>query len=259
MAVEAIDLLVHVHALDQYGEFLLEPLFVGFDVQCRQPLHEPLPQPDAHFGQAGPDNDHELFYPVAAFEDQRGQPLPFDAAGLGEVFQRRCKQGLRGLCHRFGVPLGGGHDARPAQYLERADGGGVSEILPDPPDRREQPFQGRLVDLDAAGVIVTEAQAKRAFDLAAFESVGRQAPEFGLDRPQFLGQPPGGFEVAVIDRSDFAGKRAPGFPYFAASEARHAVNHAVTFRTLFGGRRPRCAMREGSLYSRLLRPGGRVV
>ena len=108
-------------------------------------------------------------------------------------------------------------------------------------------YKGRVVDTPGDNI------------LAAFESVGRQAPEFGLDRPQFLGQPPGGFEVAVIDRSDFAGKRAPGFPYFAASEARHAVNHAVTFRTLFGGRRPRCAMREGSLYSRLLRPGGRVV
>src|SRR5690606_3214789 len=91
---------------------------------------------------------------------------------------------------------------------------------------------GQLAELAEQGLVDREAgrglgraQAHHQVQLAALHPRGDAFAQQRLQRAQLFGKAQAGLEEAVVDRAQFAGKRAPESAAFAAGEGGHAADH----------------------------------
>jgi len=163
---------------------------------------------------------------VQAFAEQLGQLLALAAATFLELLQRLVEQLECALVERLRIERIADQHTRPAEHLQRIDGGRLA-------DQRGNAFSGGdqlagalLVDLQVAALAFLR-EAQGAFHLAARESFAQGIAHLAFEVAKGFRQAQVRLQIAMIDRADFPTEGAMGAGLLAAGKGRHAVDHRV--------------------------------
>ena len=227
MHAQTVELFGHVDALGQQDDLLLDAGRIQFQLGFGQAVDELLALPVEDLRHEGAHLGDLALDAIQTLLDDALELVAFALTALDEQGQHLVETGQQAGVQLVHVLLGGGHDARPAQHVQRVELA-LTRAVDDPQSAVDQLFSQRFVDLQLTGVgLAFEAQI--AFDLAAFELLAEAFTQDRLQATQLLGQTQVGFQIALIDGANFPHRRAPVPFEFLAGVTSHAVNHTDLF------------------------------
>ena len=227
MGLEAVHLLVHVQALGQQGQFLLQAIGVQFGADLSQPIEDALTDLRHDLGHALADRGDAGQQAVAALADEARQALTLPGAAGDQGAQGLVEQGqglfLDGSQVRFLLF----QDPGPAQQIEGFGGRRPPKPRAHLGTRREQQFQVAAVDAQLARDGGGRGEAQAGIHLAAVESGADALAHRHLQGAQVLGQADEGLQEAVIDGAQLPGQFAQFPGQGLAGEGGHTFGHGL--------------------------------
>ena len=145
-------------------------------------------------------------------------------AGGEEIFHGLVKTAEQLGGDRIHILFGGGHDTRPAQYVDRIELA-LACFFHYPVGAVDDQFGQIFIDVQLAGCGLSGFKTQVALHLAALQLGAETLTQYRLQAAQLLRQANVGFQIALVYRTNFPNGCAPVALEFLAGVGGHAVNH----------------------------------
>ncbi|MNU93211.1 hypothetical protein D3C71_831480 [compost metagenome] len=224
MHLQAIQLFGHVDLLGQQHDFLLDAGRIQLHLGLGQAVGELLALPFDDLRQVHPHLLHFHLDAIQTLLDQCLEVGPFAGAGGEEIFHGQIETAEQFGGDRVHVLLGGGHDPRPAQHVHRVELA-LARFFHYPVGAVDDEFGQLFIDMELAGGGLRCLEPQVALHLAALQLGTETLTQDRLQAAQLLRQADVGFQIALVDRTNFPNGCAPVALEFLAGVGGHAVNH----------------------------------
>ena len=224
MHLQTIQLFGHVDLLGQQHDLLLDAGRIQLHLGFGQPVGELLALPLDDLRQVDAHLLHFHLNTGQTLLDQRLEVGPFAGAGGEEIFHGLVKTAEQLGGDRVHVLLGGSHDARPAQYVDRIELA-LTRLFHYPAGAVDDELGQLFIDMELAGGGLSGFKTQVALHLAALQLGAETLTQNRLQAAQLLRQANVGFQIALVDRTNFPNGCAPVALEFLAGVGGHAVNH----------------------------------